>query len=393
LTDLDTRVAVYEGCGNCPPSEINLISCNDDRCGEVNAAFQSLAAFTAVKGQQYTVRAGVFPDKVRGAGMLTIECNPPTHENCPNVGNCRTAQVSPGCETASCCNLVCACDPFCCETTWDESCATTGSTSAPGCGAQILCSPCGSPSAGDCCTATPGIAGCSNTACCLAVCNADSYCCENHWDENCATDGFNGNGNGAQVLCPDICGATTCPDVAIEWLEPALDLNNEWFDARQPFPPSDDTMAQGISSVVVAGSVEAAVLDCWTVCDSGVANSITSVTTESFDRIRIELAHPITPGVATKISYLGNDSSATFVFHPGNVNGGPDADAQDVVTLLDELNGSFDQLPLEREDLDRSGRLGAGDLLRLIDLLRGGGVYEPGWIGTSKPTVADPCIQ
>ena len=393
LTDLDTRVAVYEGCGVCPPSEVDLISCNDDRCGEVNAAFQSLAAFTAVQGRQYTVRAGVFPDEVRGAGMLTLECDPPTHESCPNFGNCREAHDWPGCETPTCCNLVCACDPFCCETTWDVSCATTGSNSAPGCGAQILCTPCGSPSSGDCCTATPGISGCSNTACCLAVCNADGFCCESQWDENCATNGVGGNGNGAEVLCPNLCGASSCPDVAIEWLEPELDLNHEWLDARQPFPPTDDSMAQGISSVLVAGPAEAAVLNCWEACASGAANSVSSVTVESIDRIRIELAHPISPGAATRISYLGNASTATLIFHPGNVNGGLDAGAGDVVTLIDELNGTFDQIPMQREDIDRSGRLGAGDLLRLIDLLQKNGVYAPGWNNTSKPTAPDPCIQ
>ncbi|MEK6676289.1 MAG: IPTL-CTERM sorting domain-containing protein [Planctomycetota bacterium] len=58
---------------------------------------------------------------------------------------------------------------------------------------------------GDCCTATTGTPGCADVACCTAVCNCDSFCCDVEWDIFCATTGFQGNGCGAELLCGGLC--------------------------------------------------------------------------------------------------------------------------------------------------------------------------------------------
>jgi len=63
-------------------------------------------------------------------------CGPGSGACCAVGGN-----GAPGCQGESCCETVCACDPYCCETEWDEFCAGTG-FGGSGCGAALLCSEC-----------------------------------------------------------------------------------------------------------------------------------------------------------------------------------------------------------------------------------------------------------
>ncbi len=107
---------------------------------------------------------------------VNIMCEPCQISPCgPDAGSCIESNGSPGCEDVECCELVCSQDPFCCETTWDSSCAAQ---------AIELCLGCG-PDAGNC--ATPnGTPGCEDTECCLAVCANDPFCCDVEWDQACA---------------------------------------------------------------------------------------------------------------------------------------------------------------------------------------------------------------
>ena len=61
-------------------------------------------------------------------GSYTIELKAvgpiPTSCGAPNAGPCGVANPLPYCRDASCCFTVCETDPFCCEVTWDTSCAT-----------------------------------------------------------------------------------------------------------------------------------------------------------------------------------------------------------------------------------------------------------------------------
>ena len=40
----------------------------------------------------------------------------------PGAGNCYVIHPTPGCDDAECCAIVCAADPFCCDTLWDSQC-------------------------------------------------------------------------------------------------------------------------------------------------------------------------------------------------------------------------------------------------------------------------------
>ena len=136
-TELDTKLAVYDGCA-CPPSDATLLDCGDDRCGQGHP--QSTAVFHAVAGRSYLIRLGAFPRALpdRGTGTFTISCDPPAQPNCPATGDCCGGLGTTGCVDQSCCEAVCGCDLFCCDTVWDADCAGAGYQGS-GCGTDALC--------------------------------------------------------------------------------------------------------------------------------------------------------------------------------------------------------------------------------------------------------------
>lgn len=102
----------------------------------------------------------------------------PAHGQCPaNQFTCYQCPVGngPGCLEGPCCLLICQQDPFCCNTSWDCTCAQA---------ATALCGNCGGIDAGSC-WAPNGSSGCNVYSCCDIVCAADFFCCDNEWDEQC----------------------------------------------------------------------------------------------------------------------------------------------------------------------------------------------------------------
>ena len=95
----------------------------------------------------------------------------------PGAGSCFESNGSPGCEDASCCEQVCAIDPFCCDNTWDSLCADEAGELCLGC----------APDSGAC-DMPNGTPGCENVDCCILVCLADPFCCDNTWDQICADE-------------------------------------------------------------------------------------------------------------------------------------------------------------------------------------------------------------
>ncbi len=128
------------------------------------------------------------------AGLLCPGCGA---DNCgtAGAGSCCAENGSPGCDDSACCDAVCEDDPFCCENEWDDICAARAMDQCSAC-ADPGCNE----DAGDCCTPN-GSTGCDDDECCAVVCACDPFCCETEWDEACAGIGFNGNGCGAELLC------------------------------------------------------------------------------------------------------------------------------------------------------------------------------------------------
>lgn len=132
--------------------------------------------------------------------------------DCPGVGDCCVSHSTPGCNDFSCCNEVCAQDPFCCTSDWDSFCVGDANELCTICGpvcGDTICEPgetwpecpecprivtC--PGVGDCCDDHLSN-GCTDEACCNVVCEEDPSCCQSGWDVLCV--------NEAHALCDGLC--------------------------------------------------------------------------------------------------------------------------------------------------------------------------------------------
>jgi hypothetical protein len=157
---------------------------------------------------------------------------------CPGTGDCCAAHEGLGCGDAAIQACVCGLDSWCCESSWDFTCASE--VESFGCGECVggtncgdgICAPgetcdtcpddCGAcGGTGSCCEAQEG-PGCDDPTIQACVCLQDSFCCDYTWDEVCVEEvaTFNcgdcvggGCGNGACdndedcLICPADCGA------------------------------------------------------------------------------------------------------------------------------------------------------------------------------------------
>ena len=234
-SEYDTKMAVYRG-SDCPTAVADV--CSDDDCG--TSSRQSRVSLPVTLGEQLMIRAGGF-EGAQGAGILNIFCgNDDVFTTCTEfAGDCTVANSSRGCDDLTCCQQVCAIDPFCCDVEWDATCvASAAGVCGDGfeaCGAPIplgdfngdgqstitdygsfnSCLTDSSPGslapgcfvfdfdsdkainvsdfagfqstfgAGDC-TLASGTPGCGLRDCCQAICESDAFCCLTRWDQNCA---------------------------------------------------------------------------------------------------------------------------------------------------------------------------------------------------------------
>jgi hypothetical protein len=176
--------------GSCPPAANDCCTtggpgCSDVACCDIVCALDAFCCDTAWDSI-------CVDEAVANCG---IKCGSP----CGGAANDCCTTGGPGCSDAACCETVCALDPFCCDTAWDGICVDEAIAN---CGIKCVGPAC-PPSNNDCCFASPdGTPGCSDVACCEAVCAADPFCCEVAWDTLCAgaVDGL------CDLKCASICG-------------------------------------------------------------------------------------------------------------------------------------------------------------------------------------------
>jgi hypothetical protein len=195
-----------------------------------------------------------------------------------------------------------------------------------------------------------------------------------------------------------------CPDATIADAWP----RNGTVDARQPSTPRDPLPRQGIGSPGANGSQRepivitldppaAGAMQCFSLCETVGdpllgSNSIANVTYLGDGMYEIVLDHAIPAGAVTTIEYDGDGSHVEYTSHPANVNADSQAAPADIYSLIEYINGvaaSPSPWGIYSEDVDHSGLLGPPDVLRVIDLLNGAGVYDT-WLNTPLPTT-DGC--
>ena len=109
---------------------------------------------------------------------------------------CCDVADTPGCADPTVEMCVCAFDPFCCETQWDQQCIDE---SVSDCGAGCTVTP---PPPDDCCSPGRG-GGCDIEDVETCVCDQDASCCETVWDGVCVALGVTACDN----RCPGLAGS------------------------------------------------------------------------------------------------------------------------------------------------------------------------------------------
>ncbi len=208
------------------------------------------------------------------------------------------------------------------------------------------------------------------------------------------------NGNGINDLCE------ACPSAVIDGASPPSGT----VDARQPYPPSAFLPRQGIGSPGGAGARRESIVielnppladaeGCFELCETKPdpilgANSINSVINQGAGFYELVLHHAITAGGVTTIEYQGGGSYVEYTAHPSNVDAGPTINASDVnehveCCLLREPGGPCPNGAVWGPyscDINRSLLVTPADMLGVIDLINGAGVWDIATWGASLPT-------
>ncbi len=176
--DFDSTLAIYAGC-ECPTT--STLACNDDGC---EFGIGSRASVPTQTGDTFIIRVGGFVNAA-GEGNMTITCgDQPDMGNIvcgAGAGDCASGNGSPGCDDAECCRSMCNFDSFCCETEWDDLCATDAAQLCSG--SFDVCR-----TSTEDCQAAHNTPGCGDNTCCTDICTLDPFCCLREWDEFCASD-------------------------------------------------------------------------------------------------------------------------------------------------------------------------------------------------------------
>jgi hypothetical protein len=191
--------------------------------------------------------------------VCTVDtCNSATATACTQ--ECCNFHLGPGCSDPACEALVCAAEPLCCADgfDWDQACT------------MLAADMCGLAQPSDCCGFIGPGAVCSDPACVDVVCASDPFCCDTSWDTLCGIEaqelcgglcccggGTGGGCTHTPVDCDDgnACTADSCDPAAgcvSTFIDGCVDLDITPGSCPNPFRP-------GIISVLtmsLTGSAE-----------------------------------------------------------------------------------------------------------------------------------------
>ncbi|MFQ5413965.1 MAG: hypothetical protein ACE5E6_05855, partial [Phycisphaerae bacterium] len=264
----------------------------------------------------------------------------------------------------------------------------------------------------------------AGATCAAAACPVAGACCENGACTEVIQDACSGGGQffrGEGTACDDVdlppCGpgaccidATctpviditicdvlggsffhdmTCADVDCQGPVIAIvssDPPDGAIDARQPSEP-DGSNPDGWSAITLtfdgdAGGVTAA--------DFTITSDPPGAAPAIVDVVPVGNTATLTfdgsiPLVAwTVVTHDPSGTSVRIGYLPADVDNGGVSNANDVLTVIDNLNGVIEPLATYQCDVDRTDLCNASDVLREIDLLNGAATYDV-WNGASLP--------
>ncbi len=275
------------------------------------------------------------------------------------------------CETVCACDPFCCevgWDELCAK---PEPQSTGGCNAETLCGCSGAC---GAAEAGSCCDGN-GSPACSDTSCCETVCACDPFCCNTEWDADCAGAGAE-PGCGAALLCGNVCGPVCQVGVAEAFMpdaslvdarrphdrdNAALTFGIDTIDLTAPANAEDgcftlcETAVDGPANAVslVAETAGAYTLTLARPITKGAVTTVTYTDAAS------------TASTVEYVSHPGNVNDDGFA---------NSSDVTDLVSAL--AGGLTLPWGIFSEDIDRSGILSPLDLLELIDLLSGAEAYD-----------------
>ena len=106
--------------GECPGTVSVCLAAGDYFIVALPSIFEGAPCGLSV-GNEYTL-------EITGIPCTAVVCGS------PDAGDCCVANGTPFCSDAECCDLICAADPFCCNTEWDQTCADAAAVSCKSCG-------------------------------------------------------------------------------------------------------------------------------------------------------------------------------------------------------------------------------------------------------------------
>ncbi len=126
---VDTRLSAHTGC-----DAASVVVCNDDGAGCAN--FSSIMTLSATSGTLYYIAVGVYSATTTGGpGTMSITVGDGGGGGGGGGDCCVSNPGTTCCNDQDCCDTVCAADPYCCQTEWDQICANQAATLCPACGA------------------------------------------------------------------------------------------------------------------------------------------------------------------------------------------------------------------------------------------------------------------
>jgi len=177
--DFDLSGCLDSSCTLQPPCQDQFLVCGDFQVYFYNPLLDNIMSYARASCQ-----TTMTSDQIDRARATLINLRPELLGGCnqgnicgeSGAGNCFNVHSGEGCDDHDCCQVVCEIDPTCCILGWDQGCVDL---------AAQWCGSCGNSLSGSCVDPNTASPGCTDAACCTTVCALDPFCCETAWDDIC----------------------------------------------------------------------------------------------------------------------------------------------------------------------------------------------------------------